>query len=690
MTKQPSLLGLKLGVSSWPAALIGMVVIKAVLSLAVKPGPFVISYSGLSYFLLLALAMGFAIRNAVRSSLSGRLFWILFATSFGLWAVNQGLQTYYELYRRIEVPDNSIADPLLFLHVTVLLAAVATLPHRSSLNQRSYASILNALLVLFFWISVYGYAVFPYQYLFSSSAPFTYNLRFDVLYLCESLALLSMVGVLWRRTELPWKSVYLHLLGAFAVYALSSAIANLSMDYLGGYVNGKLYGLGLTASVCWFVWIPLSAWQMLRQETNVIPFDGKETSNASLWAMLVVVSFSVPVVWELIVRNENVGLRTLRVVFAVAMMVCLAGAAYAREYMCKRELASHFGLTNDRLHLAMEAGSAVVWEWDVRSGRGVWFGDLQPTFGIPAEVQATSAGEFIRCVHPDDRQHVSEAVADARQDHRLFALEFRIMRADGVVRWLESRGKFYYSKSGSPERMIGVSLDITERKQAEEALSETTRKLIDAEERERTRIARELHDDIAQRLAWLTIQLDGLEQNASDGELRTNLGALRNQVLDVVTNVHTMSHELHSSKLQYLGLLAAVKGFCAEFREHQKVEIDFRSNDLPTDIGPEISLCLFRVLQQALHNAAAHSGVKRFEVQLHGTSDQIHLAVSDLGVGFDVEAALKGRGIGLTSMKERVRLVEGELSIDSQPQRGTTIHVRVPFSSPGTFGRVAG
>jgi PAS domain S-box-containing protein len=665
-----------------------MVVIKAVLSVAVKPGSFLVSYSGISYFLLLVLAAGLASRNAARNTLGGRLFWALLAAAFGLWGAHEGIQLYYELGLHTEVPNNSIADSLLFLHLTLFMAAVATLPHRNAPDRKPYAPVLNALLVVFFWILLYGYAVFPYQFLTPNPAPFTYDLRFDILYLCGNVALIAMIALSFWSVKAPWKSVYLNLSGAATLYALSSTIANLEIDYLGGYVNGKLYGLGLIASVCWFVWIPLCAWQAPQAETNLIPFDGNQSSKASVWAMLVVVSFSIPVVWELLKRNENDGLRTLRVVFAVAMIVCLASAAYAREYLAKRELASHFGFANDQLHLAMQAGSAVVWVSDLKCGRDVLFGDLQTIFGFPPEVSTSSAADLVRYVHPDDQQQFSEALANARQNHRLFAREFRMVRPDGAIRWLDAHGKFYYAKDGTPERMIGFSLDITQRKQAEEALSGMTRKLIEAQEQERTRIARDLHDDIAQRLALLDIDLQEFESAAKDDGLRKGLAELRNQVQDVVTNVQTLSHELYSSKLEYLGLVAAVKGFCAEFRIHQRAEIEFRSHDLPTDVPQEISLCLFRVLQQALHNAVKHSGAKRFEVQLWGSATEIHLSVSDLGIGFDVETALKSHGIGLLSMKERMRLVSGELSIDSQPRRGTTIHARAPFRSGGEFARV--
>ena len=162
------------------------------------------------------------------------------------------------------------------------------------------------------------------------------------------------------------------------------------------------------------------------------------------------------------------------------------------------------------------------------------------------------------------------------------------------------------------------------------------------------------------------------------------------QATQITNDVQLLSHELHSSKLDYLGIVGAAKNFCMEFGERQKVEIDFQSHDVPTALPTELSLSLFRVLQEALRNATKHSGVKRFEVCLWGNSGEIHLAISDLGAGFDKESAMKSTGLGLTSMQERLRLVHGELSINSQPKGGTTIHARVPFDSSRDSARAAG
>ena len=205
------------------------------------------------------------------------------------------------------------------------------------------------------------------------------------------------------------------------------------------------------------------------------------------------------------------------------------------------------------------------------------------------------------------------------------------------------------------------------------------RRLIEAQEQERTRIGRELHDDINQRLAMLALELERLQDNPS--EVRSRVQELRKQTTEISNDVQALSHELHSSKLEYLGAIRGMKSWCKEFGERQGIQIEFNSPEVKFSLPQEIGLCLFRVLQEALHNAAKHSGVKRIEVQLREDSGEIHLIISDLGRGFDLEAAIQGRGLGLTSMHERVRLVNGTIEIESKPMGGTTIHVRIPLRS---------
>jgi signal transduction histidine kinase len=150
--------------------------------------------------------------------------------------------------------------------------------------------------------------------------------------------------------------------------------------------------------------------------------------------------------------------------------------------------------------------------------------------------------------------------------------------------------------------------------------------------------------------------------------------------LEILTDVKALAHELHSPRLDYLGIEAVMSSFCKEFGERKRVGINFRSDGLPSAIPSEISLCLFRVLQEALHNAVQHSGVRQVDARLWGTSDQIQLTVSDFGVGFNLRTATEVGGLGLNRMRERLKLVKGNLSIDSRPKRGTTICARVPLN----------
>jgi PAS domain S-box-containing protein len=935
---------------------------------------------------------------------------------------------------------------------------VATLPTLHVSGPKPYRVLSNFLLFLFFWGFLYVYAVFPYQYLFSNTT--TYALRFDILYLIENLTLVAVVGILSLRVQYPWKMICLHLLGASALYALSSAVANTAIDS-GGYVYGKIYGLGLTASACWFVWIPIRAQQITKAEVRAARFDTGQGSRASAWSMLVVVMITVPLVWELFQKDETAGMRRFRLLVVIAAIVCLAIVAFVKEHFAKSELIAQLSLANDRLRLAVEASKSMGWEWDLKTGRLSWFGDLRNVFGIPSDSFVGRREDLYRYVHPEDHELVTKAVEEARQSRTPYAAEFRVIRADGTVGWIASRGQFYYGNRSDPQRMLGMALDITERRHAQESLHlfrrlidqtndaievvepETLRfldvndkccrdlgytrdellslnvndidpmmngdsmvrigkqidqfgflifeslrrrkdgstypveinlkrvqleraylvnvvrditerkrveeslrqkseelteaqrlaglgswqwdaradavtwseelyrlygldpslppppfkehpglftaeswgrlqsavwealqagtsyeldmeiigsgpttkwtiargepvrdgdgqivglrgtvqditarkqaeqaqgesedklrlildstaeaiygidlecrctfcnpaclrllgyehadellgknmhhlihrtrgdgtpfpaeecrilrtartgagdhvddevlwrangtsfpaeywcypqrkgqevvgtvvaffditarkladsalagvsgKLIEAQEQERRRIARELHDDIGQRLALLSIELAQLRRSYSNpSDFPRRIDRLQTQTAEIAADVQSLSHELHSSRLQYLGLAAALRGFSQEFSEQQKVEVAFASHDLPISLSSEISLCFFRVLQEALHNAAKHSGVRDFEVRLWGAPDEIHLTVGDRGVGFDVETTKASRGLGLISMQERLKLLNGTLSIESQLQHGTTIHASVPHRS---------
>jgi signal transduction histidine kinase len=235
--------------------------------------------------------------------------------------------------------------------------------------------------------------------------------------------------------------------------------------------------------------------------------------------------------------------------------------------------------------------------------------------------------------------------------------------------------------------LMFLSAIMAEAQRSHQSLRELSAQLITAQEQERTRIGRELHDDISQRLALLGVELQQLQDNPS--ELPRHVKALREELGEISNDVQGLSHELHSSKLEYLGVGAGIKSWCKEFSERQQLEVAF-TNEVSGVLPLEIGVCLFRVLQEALHNAVKHSGARKVAVQLREDFGEIHLVINDSGRGFDVIAASHGKGLGLTSMRERVRLVNGTIAIDSEPMRGTTIHVRVPLESEKLSKRAVG
>jgi len=310
--------------------------------------------------------------------------------------------------------------------------------------------------------------------------------------------------------------------------------------------------------------------------------------------------------------------------------------------------------------------------------------------GRPLEVELGNG--WAENVHPDDLKRCLDTYFHAFDQRQIFEMEYRLRRKDGEYRWILDTGVPRFSPDGSFAGYIGSSLDITERKLAEDALATVGRRLIEAHEEERTWIARELHDDIAQRVALVSVELAQYDPHAADARrgVKDFIQRACERLIDLGQDVQTLSHRLHSSKLEYLGFLTAAKSFCHELSVQRKVHIEFRHSNMPPELPKEISLCLFRVLQEALQNAVKHSAVQNFTVELHGTKAGISLTVTDSGVGFNWHDAMDRRGLGLISMRERLRLVNGELSIQSEPGRGTTVTARVPLTQKDHSMAMAG
>jgi two-component system sensor histidine kinase UhpB len=266
---------------------------------------------------------------------------------------------------------------------------------------------------------------------------------------------------------------------------------------------------------------------------------------------------------------------------------------------------------------------------------------------------------------------------------------------DGSIGWQQWVNHAIFGSDGQLIEFQGIGRDITDRRRAEDALrrneaalhtsyaqvKDLAGRLIAAQEAERTRIARDLHDDINQQLAGISITLGGVRRklSASAPEIREDLVQVQQSMMDLAESIRKMSHELHPGVLQHVGLAAALRSFCAKLGSKHGIELSLQLANNLGAIPFDVSLCLYRVVQEALHNAARHANARRVRVSLSRGANSLELSVTDDGQGFDLTEAHQGGGLGLISLEERIRLVGGTMKIDTRPQWGTELRVRVPI-----------
>ena len=365
------------------------------------------------------------------------------------------------------------------------------------------------------------------------------------------------------------------------------------------------------------------------------------------------------------------------VVLILAETLLIFGLVWQRARAKRAE--THLRESEERFRLV--ANTAPVMIWTAGTDRKCSYVNKTWLDFTGRPLEAELGDGWVEGVHPDDSNRCLQTYTEAFNRRVSFELQYRLRRKDGEYRWVLDDGVPRFDPDGTFAGYIGSCIDITERKLAEESLATIGRRLIEAHEAERTWIGRELHDDINQRLALLAIALDRWSHDASTNEVTEIVRHTRARITEIAQDVQGLSHRLHSSKLDYLGLATAAKSFCRELSEKTKVEIVFQHAGISHTLSKEVSLCLFRVLQEGLQNAVKHSGARSFTVDLQGTEESIELTVADFGNGFEEQEAFTRHGLGLISMRERLQLVHGELSVKSQPGAGTTIRARVPLKT---------
>ena len=385
-----------------------------------------------------------------------------------------------------------------------------------------------------------------------------------------------------------------------------------------------------------------------------------------------VLLYREPTFWE---RDRKYILAAIALIAAQALLII--GLLWQRAR--KRKAEAVLRESETRFRVMADTAPSLVWMCDAQ-GKITYLNERRIAFTGP-DPKAGYGDTWTAYVHPDDLKNVLDTVSQALKDHQPFSREYRLRRGDGAYRWIFDVASPRVNGDGSFGGFIGSAIDTTDQKLAQQALERVSGQLIEAQEKERSRIARDLHDDICQRLALLSMEL--AQTNRSSGgppeALKKSLEDIQKHCSEIAGDVQSLSHQLHSSKLDYLGIVAAIRGFCVEFSKQHRVDIEFLESNVPDDLPKDVSLSLFRVAQEALHNAVKYSGVNQFSVELSGVEDAVRLVVSDAGAGFDVEEAKRNRGLGLLSMQERIHLVHGSFSVESKPWQGTRVMAAVPL-----------
>jgi PAS domain S-box-containing protein len=328
--------------------------------------------------------------------------------------------------------------------------------------------------------------------------------------------------------------------------------------------------------------------------------------------------------------------------------------------------------SEERLRIAIDAGKTYAFEWDFaadvirRSGKGgkiLGFNNDGP--------HAKSA--FVECVHPDEKQLYEDALQSLSPKKSSYKVTFRFVRPDQKTIWLEESGRAFFHPDGSLRKIVGMASDVTDARQTERVLRELSGRLITSQEEERRRVARELHDHIGQELALLCVQAQRIDSGVSDEELTTqsDVHELYRKIKEIAVDVSKLSHRLHSSELDFLGLSAAAERLCRDFASQYGIDLDYQIKNVPHRLDGAKSLCFYRILQESLQNVAKHSRATRVAVELHAKGNELILRIDDNGIGFDREKVRFASGLGLVSMRERLKLIGGRLEINSEEGQGT-------------------
>ena len=454
-----------------------------------------------------------------------------------------------------------------------------------------------------------------------------------------------------------------------SVRTLSRKTAEVAAQILGGASPGDLKTPPQKLGEPEFDWRELRRWGIRQAD---LPHDSG-------------ISFREPTLWE---RYKWYILAVMG--FSGLQGILIIGLLFNRLRL--RRAHARLRTSEEGMSLAAIAAKLRFWVWDiardeVRASGSDW------SSGNWHSAHPVHFDQFIDIVHPEDRASLWQAVRGALEGDGQYETEYRVRWPDSTVHWIASRGRIEFDQNGKPSQLRAISIDITERRRAEDEARDLHGRLITAHEDERARLAHALHDDVTQRLALLAIDAGQKEKGLGDTIAGQAMRLIRHDLVQLSEDVHALSYALHPAILEDLGLIEALKAECARFGAVEGIPTSFKAAD---DVGQPtwaLSLCLYRVAQEALRNVARHASASSVEVELRAVGVGLELVVQDNGVGFDPTRKQDRPSLGLAGMRQRLSLVDGELVIDSAPGGGTSIVARAPLNEearrdPST--RVAG
>jgi signal transduction histidine kinase len=513
--------------------------------------------------------------------------------------------------------------------------------------------------------SFYGVFLAPFVGAFfgALSSSGNYWATWKVAFFSEALGFLTLMPAIlgWAR-EIPlWaKKPLAHYLEAIALLLALIVLGQLAFaSPLGSTLPTLLYSL-----------VPLLIWCTLRFGSTGVSTSMIAIAFVSIWGAIHDRGpFTGP--------GPFIDISSLQLFLFFTAAPFMALAALVEE---TNDVEQALRQRDTELNEAQRMAHTGSWRWDPRTDAITWSAELYRLSGCNPKLPPPTFKNHEKFFTPESWQRLKQGVEKAISAKVPYELDLEAKRLDGSRLWLTSRGEAVVDPGGHPIYLRGTTQDITDRKLAEDALMAMSGRLITAQEEERTRIARELHDDLSQRMAILQIGLEQFKQGMPDISCNAlqQLNALAETAREVSSDIHSLSYQLHPSRLELLGLVASLKGFCREFSSQHNINVQFLHDNISGQIPKDVTLCLYRITQEALQNVVKHSQSMEAEVELSGHSEEIELCISDSGRCFDVESAKRAAGLGLVSMRERLRLVGGRLSIESAPSQGTRIRVRVP------------